>query len=120
MAKMNEGPDCQHIMQQTKAKFRQMASSLLLTSSIFSSKQKVHKLRQEQNDNNNQRGSPSALLTSNRLNIEQKTSDNIPNKVFSNIQELKHLARKLDQEQIIKLGKENAQLPEIESKEIEK
>ena len=69
MTEMHEGSDYQTIVQPTKVKFRQIASSLLLTSSLITSKHKINKLRQEQNDHSNQRGTPSALLTTNRVNI---------------------------------------------------
>jgi hypothetical protein len=94
------------ILHQTKSKYKQVASSLMLTSSLMSHKQKINKLRQERHDQLPFH-SPSTLLTANRLTIDRRQHEDVSEKDYSNIQELKHLARKLEQENIVKLGKEN-------------
>ena len=83
-----------------------MNASILLASSLLNHKQKRNRHRPHFREKSFE-SDHSALLTTNKLNIDRREQYSLVEKDYSNIQELKHLASRLDEDNVIKLGKEN-------------
>lgn len=100
------------ILHDTKEKYKQLTSSLVLTSTLISQKNKIYKIRLENNQKKAQIKSNEEyehLLTANKINIEKDKTQEDPT---SNLKKLKEHAQILEEENILSLGKLDNHLQE--------
>ncbi len=92
------------VLPQPRDRHRTLTAALLLTSALISGNQKISRQRQDQITLNPPMPRHQTLTANRISSVDPKTTDN---PAISNIDQLKMHARILDEDDVLKLGKEN-------------